>query len=64
MIKVISTGGRIGPLCWSNTLPPVLLKDRTFAGMTTCLRQWGRTYWCPPGEPWTGLHYSCEESFQ
>lgn len=64
MIHVTSTGGRIGPLCWSNTDSPLLLKDWNFAGMTTCIMFWGRTYWCPPGEPWSGLHYTITESFQ
>ena len=62
MIRITSDGGWIGPLCWSNTMPAVIIPDHRFAGITSRLEFWGRVYWCPPGEPWTGLHYSVTES--
>ena len=64
MIHVTSVGGRIGALCWSNTIPALNVPDFRFAGMLSRLEFWGRVYWCPPGEPWTGLHYSVVETFQ
>ena len=64
MIHVTSVGGRIGAWCWSNTVSSVDVPDRRFAGMISRLEFWGCVYWCPPGEPWTGLHYSVVETFQ
>ena len=64
MIHVTSAGGRIGPFCWSNTVPAALIPDLRFAGLTSRLQCWGCWYWCPPGEAWSGLHYSICETFQ
>jgi len=49
MIHITSNGGWIGPLCWSNTMPAVVVPDHRFAGISSCLQPWGRTYWRLPG---------------
>ena len=64
MIRITSTGGRIGPLCWSNTMPAVVIPDHRFAGISSRLQPWGRTYWRLPGETYRPLQYTVTESFQ
>jgi hypothetical protein len=68
MIHITSDGGWIGPLCWSNTLPAFVVPDYRFAGISSCLQPWGRTYWRLPGEPFRPLtkhkQYTVTESFQ
>jgi hypothetical protein len=68
MIHITSNGGWIGPLCWSNTLPAFVVPDYRFAGISSCLQPWGRTYWRLPGEPFRPLtkhkQYTVTESFQ
>ena len=68
MIHITSNGGWIGPLCWSNTLPAFVVPDYRFAGITSCLQPWGRTYWRQPGEPFRPFtkhkQYTVTESFQ
>jgi hypothetical protein len=64
MIHITSNGGWIGPLCWSNTLPAVVVPDHRFAGITSRLEFWGRVCWCPPDEPFRPLQYTVTESFQ
>jgi len=64
MIHITSTGGWIGPLCWSNTQPAVIIPDHRFAGMTSRLEFWGLVYWCPPGEPFRPIWHTVTETFQ
>jgi hypothetical protein len=64
MIHITSNGGWIGPLCWSNTMPAALVADHRFAGISSCLQPWGRTYWHPPGETYRPLQYTVTETFQ
>lgn len=64
MIHITSNGGWIGPLCWSNTIPALVLPDHQFAGITSRLEFWGRTYWVKPGEAFRPLQYTVTESFQ
>ena len=68
MIHITSAGGWIGPLCWSNTLPAVIIPDHRFAGISSCLQPWGRTYWRLPGEPHRPFtkhkQYTVTETFQ
>lgn len=64
MIHVTSAGGRIGAFCWANTAPADLIPVLGFPGLTTCLQCWGLWYWRPPGQAWSGFHYSVEETFQ
>ena len=64
MIRITSTGGRIGPLCWSNTMPAVVIPDHRFAGMTSLLEFWGRTFWVRPDLPFRPMWHTVTESFQ
>ena len=64
MIHITSDRGWIGPLCWSNTLPAVIVPDHRFAGISSRLQAWGRTYWVRPDLPFRPMWHTVTETFQ